>query len=93
MTPADIIEIGPTHRLAGRAPRRKRRAQRKGQAASRSPGKMGARRAAGAQPDSAWIRLRHKLSEGAEQAKADASVGLATLGAVYFKRCVQFGLV
>jgi hypothetical protein len=54
---------------------------------------MGARRAAGAQPDSAWIRLRHKLSEGAEQAKADASVGLATLGAVYFKRCVQFGLV
>jgi len=85
MTPADIIETGPTHRPAGPAPRRKRSgAQHKAKSMSRSPGRTAARRkAARAQPGSAWNRLRHKLSQGANQAKADAGVGLATLGAIY----------
>ena len=85
MTPADdIIEISPTRKA--RAPTRRTRAtQPKTRAPSRSSRAKRTRlKAAGAQPESAWVRSRRKLAEGAEWALCDAYVGMVVFFALYF---------
>jgi hypothetical protein len=85
MTPADIIEIGPTRGPARTPTRRKRAALPKTGAPSRSsPGKRMRPKTTRSQPKSVWVRLRRKLAEGAKWAVHDARVGMVVFLAFYF---------